>query len=280
MDLSAKNELSFLAQIVEALNKATPEVDWLLVGALARDLLLEYAHGIAIARATTDADFAVAVGSWEDFSTIREALLASSDFEPTRVEHRVVFKAETRIDLVPFGGIENSDGTINWPSKGNPTMNVIGFAEALRTSVDVSLPSGQQLKVAGLAMQILLKLVAWQDRRASRPGVDAGDIMLILRSYSECGNLERLINDHSDLMKRADFDYELSGSILAGRDLSSSLSATTGRQEKALKTAQEIVRCQLEGEGPGPLLRDVPGRDMDYFRKLLEAFGDGLTWRP
>ncbi len=278
MDFRTKNELSYLARIVEALNHAAPEVEWLLVGALARDLLLELAHGVEIARRTNDVDFAVAVQDWKDFYRVRDALLASGNFETTHgIEHRVLHRGETRIDLVPFGGIESPAGTINWPPEGNPVMNVVGFSAAMRTAIQVFLPNKQHVKVVCLPMLLLLKLIAWRDRRHHRPGVDAGDILLILRNYTECGNLERISEEHSDLLESSDFDYEISGSILAGRDIFCLLSEGEEGCAKALTLAQGIVSTQLAYDGPGPLIADAPSQDMEAFRILLKAFSDGLA---
>lgn len=278
MDLSARTELDYLARIVEVVNEAVPGAEWILVGALARDLLLHYAHGIAISRATTDVDLAIAVRSWEHFSTTRQALLDSGRFESVRgVAHQVTFDRDIKIDLVPFGGIERSDGTIAWPPGGHPSMTVTGFSEALRTAIQVALPHGQRVAVVCLPMLLLLKLMAWQDRRHRRPGVDAEDIMLILRNYTDCGNLERMAVQHADLMERADFDYELAGSILAGRDLAGLLAEAEEDSPSALELAREIVRLQIQSEGPGPLVGDVRATDMDNFRKLLEAFSNGLS---
>jgi len=280
MDFSAKSELGYLARIVEALDEAAPELDWLLVGALARDLHLQHAHGIKIERATTDVDFAIAVRDWKDFYRIRSALLDTGNFGPVSgVEHQIVFDGVSRIDLVPFGGVESPDRTISWPPEGSPVMNVVGFSEALRTANRVELPFGQSVLVVCLPMLLLLKLMAWRDRHVRRPGVDAGDILLILRNYTECGNFERMAEQHSDLMERPDFDYETSGSVLVGRDLTCLLSEAAGDSPRALEQALDIVSSQLQQELPGALIRGVPSDEMDKFRQLLEAFGEGLNWK-
>ncbi len=67
LDLTTKQELRFLSDLVADLRAKIPEIDVLLVGAMARDLLLFYAHGIKATRATEDIDFAFALASWSDF---------------------------------------------------------------------------------------------------------------------------------------------------------------------------------------------------------------------
>ena len=46
-----------------------------IVGATARDILLQHAHGIRTTRATLDVDIGVFVSDWEQFRTLKEALV-------------------------------------------------------------------------------------------------------------------------------------------------------------------------------------------------------------
>ena len=57
LDLTTKQELRYLSDLVADLRGEIPRFDILLVGAMARDLLLFYAHGIKATRATEDIDF-------------------------------------------------------------------------------------------------------------------------------------------------------------------------------------------------------------------------------
>jgi len=45
LDLSQRHELDWLAQLVADIRSAAPSIEPLVVGALARDLLLHYGHG-------------------------------------------------------------------------------------------------------------------------------------------------------------------------------------------------------------------------------------------
>lgn len=63
MDLSDKTELRWLSAVLTDIGDAAPEANFLIVGAMARDLLLHYGHGVPITRATTDIDLGVAVSS-------------------------------------------------------------------------------------------------------------------------------------------------------------------------------------------------------------------------
>ncbi len=48
LKLSHRHELEWLAQLVDDVRSAAPRLEPLLVGALARDLLLHYGHGLKI----------------------------------------------------------------------------------------------------------------------------------------------------------------------------------------------------------------------------------------
>ena len=82
LKFSEKNDLVGLARLVRALQAvAQPrDVDFFLMGAAARDLMLRHAHGINAARLTEDADFAVMVGDWRSFEDLRAGLIASGEF--------------------------------------------------------------------------------------------------------------------------------------------------------------------------------------------------------
>lgn len=91
LNLADKQDLTFLAELVADLRAVAPLVRTLLVGAVARDLLLFYAHGIRAPRATADIDLAMAVADWNAFERLRDALLASGMFvSDLKVAHKCI----------------------------------------------------------------------------------------------------------------------------------------------------------------------------------------------
>jgi predicted nucleotidyltransferase len=153
LDLADKQPLTFLAELVGDLRAAAPAWNPLLVGAMARDLLLHYGYKIPVSRATEDVDLGFATTDWEDFHALRAALFASTYFAADeRVVHRIYHRQRTRIDLIPFGGLERPDGSIAWPPRGDETMTVLGYREALASAIDVMLPQGQRVLVVSLPM--------------------------------------------------------------------------------------------------------------------------------
>lgn len=51
-------------------------IDFLVVGAMARDLVLVHGFGSKIERGTRDVDFGINVASWDEFSALRDSLVA------------------------------------------------------------------------------------------------------------------------------------------------------------------------------------------------------------
>lgn len=198
LDLADKPGLRWLAGVVADFREAAPSVDLLLVGAVARDVLLSYAHDIALARATHDADLAFAIPDWTAFDTLRRRLLESGRFEPLAgAVHKLQHRSGIRIDLIPFGGVERSDGSIAWPPEYAEVMGVLGFAEARASAIEVGLPDNQILHVVALPMLALLKVFAWADRRVREPRKDAADLFAILTNYLDAGHAERLYGETS-----------------------------------------------------------------------------------
>ncbi|MFW6011371.1 MAG: hypothetical protein ACOC8Q_02565 [Desulfosalsimonas sp.] len=86
------------------------------------------------------------------------------------------------------------------------------------------------------------------------------DIATLLRYYPEAGNHERLYGKHADLIQAADFDFEMAGARMLGRDMAAIMTAQT--RETVLK----ILEVHTNPDGDDRLLlaiaRFIP--DQDY----------------
>lgn len=189
---------------------------YFVVGATARDLLLFHVFGIPATRATRDVDFAIAVESWDQFHGMRDALLATDEFVPSKLEHRLFFKAtDIPIDLIPFGGVAEDD-TIAWPPAKDTVMTVAGFEDAMAASIQVQVSATLMVPVVSLAALAILKIFAWTDRKASDK--DALDLYRVISTYTDAGNEDRLYDPGSLHMEKFNYDPELAGAALAGED--------------------------------------------------------------
>lgn len=275
-DLSQRQDLAWLAEVVGDLAQGAVDIRPLLVGALARDLWLHYLHGHRIDRATTDVDFAVAVSDWDDFAQLRQRLLAHGAFVAhPRVDHKIRHRRHGWVDLVPFGAIEGADGTIAWPPAGDHVMAVLGYAEAAANATVVTLPEGQSAHLVSLPMLTVLKVFAWGDRHHATNGKDAADLGLILRSYLDCGHLERFSTEFPERLGDG-FDVDAASASLAGRDARAALRRCSTRYDLTIDGLRRILDAALapsrRSEWVGTFDRVNPGRGLS----MLSAYRAGL----
>lgn len=146
-DVPVAEEVLFeLADVCAALG-----LEFLVVGAAARDLTIHALQASAPVRATEDIDIAVAVHTGEDFAHLSERL----ELRVTPLHRFEVLGVE--VDIVPFGGLEVRRQV---RFADDHLLDVTGLHEAHSTSVTVRLPGGRELQVASPAMQTALKILA------------------------------------------------------------------------------------------------------------------------
>ena len=199
-----------------------------IVGATARDIILEYVYQAGIKRATDDIDFGVAVENWEQYKKLKSALIATGKFRAdSKMEQRLWQGRgidEMKIDLVPYGGIESPVGTVTFP----PTefeMNTKGFAEAYQNSLKLKINDNVPICIVSLPGLVMLKFVAYDDRPFERQ-TDLQDIWYVMKNYLDAGNEDRLYED-SNLLADENFDFRTVGARLLGRDVTKLLNDQT-----------------------------------------------------
>lgn len=276
LDLSARADLDWLAELIGDAKQAAPSVAWLVVGALARDLHLSYAHGIRVDRVTTDTDLALTIATWTEFAQTRDALLANGRFVADRqVEHRLLHQSGRALDVVPFGAIEDRNRSIAWPPSGAVTMSALGYREAFAGSIALQLPHGQHARVPSLAGLIVLKFIAWSERHRTAPGKDAYDLRMMLTHYLDAGNLRHMYENHADLVD-ADFDYSLASARIAGRNASELLDLHGDHSQSVRKQLSNILAAEADPAGKRVLIGQSGARDAEGFRLQVAAFLQGL----
>lgn len=267
-DLSGIPALRPLAEVAETLRDAAAGIvdRWLIIGAMARDLLLQHAYGLPDRRKTADLDVAVAVASWEMFAALESRLLASGAQRHAAVKHEF-FVGGWKVDVIPFAGVEKN-GVIRWPPDGETELDVTGFAEASSHALDVILPGGIRVLVTSPPGLLILKLIAWKDRHWRYPLRDGIDIRTLIDSYAERWNQERLYEEAGDILQHFAFDNALAGAALLGRDAAAIAKPVT------LQTVLAIVEVE-SGVDALTLASDMGGRTEDNL-DLLEALLFGL----
>jgi predicted nucleotidyltransferase len=118
----------------------------------------------------------------------------------------------------------------------------------------------------------LLKIAAWPDRgHVNRK--DATDLAFLMQVYLDAGNNERLYEEHADLLGD-DFDYELAGARLLGRDIATITSPETRTQ--LLEILQVETGKQAQYRMIEAMQRAEPTVDFDRQLKLVESLYAGL----
>lgn len=205
---------------------------YLVVGAMARDLVLVHGYGSTIERGTRDVDFGIEVQSWDVFHALRDSLLAAGFTAHPRVLHKLNFESSDEmpweIDIVPFGAIEDEASTIRWPPGNDREMCVLGFSEALKSALQVQISAAPDvvIPVASPEGICLLKLIAWLDRTSDKRGKDALDIAYLVQSYPRIPEIYDALYDEG-CMEAQEWVEEKASAIKLGRDVAQIMSART-----------------------------------------------------
>lgn len=110
-------------------------IPFVLVGANARLLAFDLKYNIPSPRTTKDWDMAIQV-DWESYEKLRNDLTKRdlplfSEFD--QYEHRFRHANGVQFDIIPFGEVEQNNGTIVWPST-EQKMTVVGFHDVIRSA--------------------------------------------------------------------------------------------------------------------------------------------------
>lgn len=255
-------------------------VPFFVVGATVRDMILTYGYGIRTIRATQDIDFGVRVTDWDQYERLKQSLIATGKFTTTKDPYKLKYRGSIRIDIIPFGTVADPDSSVAWPPEGEIVLNTLAFEESHRHSLTIRLRSNPVLEIqfATLAGLAAMKIIAWSDNPSIRRR-DAQDLFLLMRTYLDAGNQDRLFSEERDLVDVEDFDYVHAGARLLGRDIADMLNPDTvgtviGILNREIGN-QDRYRL-IEGmRGPGI----IPNDDFEEKLRLLEELKSGILDR-
>lgn len=235
------------------------DVPELLVGAFARDLILERRSDRPSPRRTRDLDFGVQVDSWSQFERLKRALIESKWFQPfgsSGHSHKVLFRGKMEVDLIPFGGVAGVDGKLAcWPDDFGQEMNVIGYQEALEQAETVRVGECE-VRVISAEAFVALKILAWNDRPMQRQK-DPLDIAYFLRNYGQFPGVADQLwsSDNKDVIEALD-DFERQTIRLLGRNIAKAFGPRAGA----------ALRQVLE--------REIDGKEFLLARQMKEHYKD------
>lgn len=257
--------LTGVARAAEALG-----VRWFVIGATARFLLLEQVYGLEAGRATADVDFAVALETWDEYARLVDELTKRFGFRQDHARpHRLWTGANQQLDLVPFGIIARPDHAIKWPPDGDEVMSVRGFDAAASDLVIVRVNDDLDVPVVGPVGLLVLKLFAWQERRATHPGQDAHDIAYILRHVSALVTVDELYGRYETELAAADYRPDEAATLVLGMRVA----ALTKKEDRGLLA--NLLRDELEDIERSFLVGEITRASPAWDR---EQIADRLRW--
>lgn len=197
IDLTGRTDIPVAEEVLAELASLCGELEleFIVVGAAARDLVIHALQRTDPIRATEDIDIGVAVRIGEQFTELADRLTrkgtSAHKFEVLGIE----------VDVVPFGEIEQGR-EVRFADDHH--LDVNGLQEAHATSVPVRMPRGTELRVASAPAQSALKVLAWRDRHTANPK-DGIDLRVILNALAEAPFVDEVWAD-DEALDSTDYD--------------------------------------------------------------------------
>ena len=212
-----------LKDLLKELNNVFESLDmnFYVIGATARDIILNNLHDLVPERKTVDLDIAIAISDWNQFQIIEENLIAKED------------------------------GNIYWLPDETIAMSVWGFPEMADAIINIEVDGEFTIKTASLPGLFMLKLVAWNDRHLSG-SKDAYDMVLLLTNYLDI-NTERAVEEHYDLYEAEKFDLVIAGARLMAKDIK----LLVRKNEKTMRYLIGIISKEIKLAEESPLINQL-----------------------
>lgn len=246
-NISKKIDKAILKTLIDIKNLTDSlQIDFFLLGATVRDIILHYIYDIKIYRATNDIDLAIRVKSWDDYNRLTNHLDSIGLERDKRIVHRF-YSNSLIIDFIPFGEIADANYNIAWQDNDKKEMSILGFDDVYFNTNEVIIQDNPfvSVKMASLESLTLLKILSWNDRSIMDRIKDAKDLHLIITKYLLAGNEKTLFDKHLDIIESTT-DYEITGARLLGRDIANMASMKV--KDKLLEILQDDKLKTLSNE--------------------------------
>jgi predicted nucleotidyltransferase len=190
----------------------------------------------------------------------------------TRIRFRI---ANTDVDLLPFGDVEDPQGVVDPPARDQP-LSVWALEEIFVDSLPLPLTSTLAIRIPTVAGFAAAKLGAWLDRSEWHETRDAADLALILHWYAESPAVQDQLYDTpagNETLLAEGSDVPLAAAHLLGNDVV----AVIGHQRQAELLSRwpgnrDLLVRELTLRG-GPAWPPDPSRRLD----LIDALTRGLS---
>lgn len=206
-----------LSSLERGLNKF--DIDFYLVGAVARDLWMTAINDIPPSRITGDIDFAIFINDKGTYDNLKKYLIGVEGFSQYKGNAFVlVWKGFIQVDLLPFGEIDDKNTGVTIEGSGLTNLYMAGFKEIYDDGLPVvELQEIHKFKFCTLPGIVILKFVAWQDRPEIRRD-DIKDVSNVLKHFFDM-YAEEIYENHNDLFGANTFELHLIASRVMGREM-------------------------------------------------------------
>ncbi|WP_153795862.1 hypothetical protein [Foetidibacter luteolus] len=231
------------------------QVDFYLVGAVAKDIWLTGIHKIAAGRITRDFDFAVFINQEKIFAELRNYFIQTEGFAAVKDNDFVlIWKDKTQVDLLPFSHISQKNENLNALSLRPVNIRLEGFAEVYENGLpELDLEGEHHFKFCTLPGIVLLKLIAWDDRPEKRQD-DIKDISDILTHFFSIYDQE-IWKQHNDLFDGSDMALIDIAARVMGREISK-----IARRNPRLFSRVDEILCTAAGEARNSRIAAIMAR--------------------
>lgn len=243
--------LSDLARGLRAL-----KIEYCVIGALVPELLL----GVRPPRLTKEADATVILDSLADFERLKERL-TEYGFERTNRPYRLAHRSGGWVDLLPYS--ESLAPTGRLELTRDLSFNMVGFNRVLPNAIQIAVTSELTVPVAPLPLYVLLKFVAFGDRKEPK---DLASVLHCLRNYAEDEDRRYGLDHEGEAVP-----FEVTTAYLLGQDgrrfLATPLSAAVGHVLDDFDSPDAAVIGTAAREEAGFFIEEERRRDVfDLFR--------------
>lgn len=248
---------------------ASKNIQFYVIGATARDIVIKQLTGSESRRKTRDLDIAIAIDRWELFDEISFELDLHKDFKKSaKAKQRFIYQGVYELDIVPFGDVAKKDKNIYWPPEELIAMSIKGFSEVLKDAMTICVDDEFDIKVASLSGLFLLKLNAWSDRYMET-SKDADDMVYIINSYFDAYcDCYSTLEPYNKVYFMDNFDMFVAGAIWLALDLSKIIG------EELLFDYLSILTSELDKNEESKLLEQMNSStsviSYDTIRRALE----------
>lgn len=250
------------------------DAKYFIIGAFARELIINKLHQKETGRVTKDIDLAIKLHLWDKYIECIDILKNEFNYQQGNAPHELISPEGIIIDLIPFGNIEDNR-KISFPPNFDIAMNMLGFKEIFDSTLTITFDNEIETQVASLEGIIILKLIAWNDRQPAQVSqkhvIDIRDIIKIYYSIT----VEEIADEASDLFDVDNFDEVMCGAEAVGRKISLLCKGHDNLQQQLEEIFSEIFSNRDSSLFISQMISEHPF-DYDYCLKLVLALDRGF----